>query len=84
MPLPKVSEELGPGIARDMDDEDWLEQYCARLDEENPVVAKFLAMLVDDWTEEMQMAAMYAAVSVYRLLEAQVECDDMDKTIALE
>ena len=82
--LPLVSKDIGAGMAQDMNDPDgWFVKYSAYLDDENPVIAEFLAKLTDKWEEENSICAMWAALAVYRMLEAQSQSNQMSETIKL-
>ena len=79
MSLPLVNTDVSLGIMRDMDDDNWLEDCCGKIDKNNPMISHFLADLIQPFEEATQHAIMYAAVSVYRMLEVQAESDELER-----
>jgi hypothetical protein len=86
MALPIITEELFAGLQAGWNSEkeknaEKLKERLLILDEENPVLAKFLWAAYGTTTasEKERAAWMIGAVSMYFLLRSQAESDDLRK-----
>lgn len=77
--LPVVNPAISGPLERELADKcdvPYLKQQLARLDEENPIVAKFIR----DFSKKTKdkLAVMFCGVIIYKMLESQAEADQMN------
>lgn len=80
--LPVVNPDVGHSLAREViarDDEDYLDEHLARLDEENPTISVWIRKFAEQTSDPV--GSMFCAVMVYRLLESQAESNKMTEEI---
>jgi hypothetical protein len=86
MYLPKVNPEVGYSIShkfRSTEDKEYFDGAIKLIEEENPVVAKFISMWADLTQEPCDLHSAFCGILVYMLLRYQAEADDMCETINL-
>jgi hypothetical protein len=76
--LPIVTQEVGYAIKAEMEREpgnQYVVKLLERIEVENPCVAEFISQIA--LQHDDPIAVSTAAILVYRLLESQLEADDM-------
>ena len=84
MRLPVVTKETGFAVCRELEreeDNDFIIQLLEKLEEENPCVAEFVSRLAIQHEDPVGIST--AALLVYRLLESQVEADELKEQLQL-
>lgn len=80
--LPHVTKETGYAVCRELEREDnneYVIQMLARLEQENPCIAEFVSRLAIQ--NEDPVGITTAALLVYRLLESQAEADALGRQL---
>jgi hypothetical protein len=76
--LPIVTQEVGYAIKAEMEREagnQYVVRILERIEAENPCVAEFVSQIALQHDDPVAIST--AAILVYRLLESQLEADDM-------
>src|SRR5262249_11004986 len=76
--LPKVTEEVGHAVCAEMEQErgnDYIVRILERVEKENPCLAEFISRLSMRHADPVGVST--SALLVYRLLESQVESDEL-------
>jgi hypothetical protein len=84
MNLPIVNPGIAASIQSELSDKfdkTYIREQVARLEKENPVIAHWIKRYSS--TTKDKLGSAYCAIILYRLLESQLECDEMSKTINL-
>jgi hypothetical protein len=82
--LPRVTKETGYAVCRELEQEEdnnYIIKLLERLEEENPCVAEFVSRLAIQHEDPVGIST--AALLVYRLLESQVEADELKEQLKL-
>ena len=82
--LPRVTKETGYAVCRELEQEEdnnYIIKLLERLEEENPCVAEFVSRLAIQHEDPVGIST--AALLVYRLLESQVEADELKEQLQL-
>ena len=82
--LPRVTKETGYAVCRELEQEeanDYIIKLLEKLEEENPCVAEFVSRLAIQHEDPVGIST--AALLVYRLLESQVEADELKEQLRL-
>jgi len=77
--LPVVKPEIGGPLERELFDKfdvDYIKETLARLDTENPTIARFIRKFSK--TTDDRKGAAFCGVVVYRMLESQAEANRMN------
>ena len=78
--LPVVNREVCFGLHEDMNDPiDWVKNYTQHVTDTNPVVAEFLVNFTKGMQEKTAARVAWAGLVVYRMLEAQAECQKLEE-----
>lgn len=83
--LPIVTQEVGFAIKAEMEREngnDYVTRLLERIEAENPCVAEFISQIA--LQHDDPVAVSTAALLVYRLLESQMEADEMKEKFGKE
>ncbi|GIW73457.1 MAG: hypothetical protein KatS3mg102_2999 [Planctomycetota bacterium] len=81
--LPRVTRETGYAVCRELEEHpgnDYVIRLLERLEEENPCVAEFVSRLAIQHDDPVAVST--AALLVYRLLESQLEADELRRQLA--
>ncbi len=80
--LPIVDSEIGFSVAQSLDSDDIgnIKTQLARIKKSNPVIHEFIVK----WTKlvknkNMRLYCAFCGILVYKLLESQAECDEMER-----
>jgi hypothetical protein len=82
--LPVVKPEVAASLHREIFDKfdvPYIKNQLARLDEDNPVIGRWIMEFGK--TTDDKVGAMYCGIMVYRLLESQAEANRMAEEIKL-
>lgn len=83
MPLPVVKEDLLYGIQASIKEEGFLKKIAARIDSENPVVSEMIVRHISQadahygYNSAAGNMVLAAMMTVYHMLSAQADCDDL-------
>jgi hypothetical protein len=76
--LPKVSESVGHAVCAEMEQErgnEYIVKILERLEKENPCLAEFISRLAMRHSDPVGVST--SALLVYRLLESQIESNEL-------
>ena len=79
--LPRVSESVGHAVCAEMEQErgnEYIVKILERLEKENPCLAEFISRLAMRHADPVGVST--SALLVYRLLESQIESDELTAT----
>jgi hypothetical protein len=82
--LPRVTKETGYAVCRELEQEEdnnYIIRLLERLEEQNPCVAEFVSRLAIQHEDPVGIST--AALLVYRLLESQIEADELKEQLKL-
>lgn len=82
--LPRVTKETGYAVCRELEQEEdnnYVIKLLEKLEEDNPCVAEFVSRLAIQHEDPVGIST--AALLVYRLLESQVEAEDLKEQLKL-
>ena len=82
--LPRVTKETGFAVCRELEQEEdnnYVIRLLERLEEENPCVAEFVSRLAIQHDDPVGIST--AALLVSRLLESQVEAEELKEQLRL-
>ena len=83
--LPKVSESVGHAVCAEMEQErgnEYIVKILERLEKENPCLAEFISRLAMRHSDPVGVST--SALLVYRLLESQIESDELAASFGLK
>jgi hypothetical protein len=83
--LPRVTKETGYAVCRELEqaeDNDYIIQLLERLEEDNPCIAEFVSRLAIQHEDPVGIAT--SALLVYRLLESQLDANELRKKIKID
>ncbi len=84
MRLPKVSEAVGHAVCAEMEQEkgnDYIVRILERMEKENPCLAEFISRLAMRHSDPVGVST--SALLVYRLLESQIESDELTRAFEI-
>ena len=82
--LPLVTKETGYAVCRELEQEEdnnYIIRLLEKLEEDNPCVAEFVSRLAIQHDDPVGIST--AALLVYRLLESQIEAEEMKEQLRL-
>ncbi len=82
--LPRVTKETGYAVCRELEQEEdnnYIIKLLENLEEDNPCVAEFVSRLAIQHEDPVGIST--AALLVYRLLESQVEAEELKEQLKL-
>lgn len=82
--LPKVSEAVGHAVCAEMEQEtgnEYIVKILERLEKENPCLAEFISRLAMRHSDPVGVST--SALLVYRLLESQIDADELTASFDL-
>lgn len=82
--LPIVKNEITASIEREVynqDDDYYITTNLERLQKINPTIAGFISKFAE--TTEDPIGSAFCAIIVYRLLESQAECNQMESELMI-
>lgn len=82
--IPVVKPEIGASLQKelcDKFDKIYMKEQLAKLDEENPVISKFIRQFAK--TTDDAMGSAWCGLIVFKLLESQAEVNRMEMEINL-
>jgi hypothetical protein len=81
--LPKVNEQIAYSIKHEMLEQqhDYGPNLIERLRTENPSIIRFIEGYCRNYPDNVDVIA-FCAVGVYRLLEVQMEVDELNESLA--
>lgn len=82
--LPVVKPEITASIERevcDISDSTFIKKHLKRIRANNPTVAEFISRFAKE-TED-PVASAFCGILVYRLLESQAECNQMENELMI-
>ena len=83
--LPRETKETGYAVCRELEqaeDNDYIIQLLERLEEDNPCIAEFVSRLAIQHEDPVGIAT--SALLVYRLLESQLDANELRKKIKID
>lgn len=81
MSLPIVNQEVAFSLDHELNENDWVAEQLARLEEVNPVIRTLIHEATQDETLHNAHGVAYIALLVYRMLETQDECDELSEML---
>lgn len=83
--VPVVTPETGHSVCAEMESEkgnEYVVKLFERIEKENPCVAQFISRLAMQHNDPVGVST--SAILVYRLLESQLESDNLKRAFGLE
>ena len=81
--LPRVNEQIAFSLKHEMLDqgEQYLPNLIERIRSENPAVIRFIEGFCNNYDPSHHRYVIACALGIYRLLEVQVEVDELNETL---
>jgi hypothetical protein len=81
--IPKVHEEICHSVEQEIIRDDYLRSIAKRMAKDNPTIAGFVYSFTQKLPTCCRKAAMLSALTTYRLIESQIEADNMKVEIKI-
>ena len=82
--VPRVNEEICYSVEQEIIRDDYVSNIAKRIKNDNPTIAGFMYSFTQKLPICCRKAAMIAALTTYRLIESQIEVDQMNNDLKLK